>query len=165
MPVTRFQSRQSADAPASSCRRHIHPPTRRHHQIPIAPAAPPVPNFPRLRALALFGRRPPQRVDGSSCRRPKTCTEADSCSAAKKKCHSFTCLNNGNAQRRQPHRWRLSTREQRWRHGEAERLRSLETDRKRELGRLFDRDVGCKNAWCILQCWLFIKALEEKCRR
>jgi hypothetical protein len=22
-----------------------------------------VPNFPRLRALALFGRRPPQRVD------------------------------------------------------------------------------------------------------
>ena len=23
----------------------------------------PVPNFPRLRALALFGRRPPQRVD------------------------------------------------------------------------------------------------------
>jgi len=24
----------------------------------------PVPNFPRLRALALFGRRPPQRVEG-----------------------------------------------------------------------------------------------------
>jgi len=23
-----------------------------------------VPNFPRLRALALFGRRPPQRVEG-----------------------------------------------------------------------------------------------------
>jgi hypothetical protein len=23
----------------------------------------PMPNFPRLRALALFGRRPPQRVD------------------------------------------------------------------------------------------------------
>jgi hypothetical protein len=83
----------------------------------------------------------------------------------KKKRHSFTCLNNGNAQRRQPHRWRLSTREQRWRHGEAERLRSLEIDRKLELGRLFDRDVGCKNAWCILKCWLLIKALEEKCRR
>src|SRR6267154_1085606 len=28
-----------------------------------SPAAPPVPYFPRLRALALFGRRPPQRVD------------------------------------------------------------------------------------------------------
>src|SRR6266436_5411074 len=28
-----------------------------------APAAPPVPHFPRFRALALFGRRPPQRVD------------------------------------------------------------------------------------------------------
>jgi hypothetical protein len=44
----------------------------------------------------------------------------------------------------QPHRWRLGTREQRWRHGEAERLRSLEIDRKLELGRLFDRDVGCE---------------------
>src|SRR6476619_7752 len=32
-------------------------------QISIAPAAPPVPHFPRFRALALFGRRPPQRVD------------------------------------------------------------------------------------------------------
>jgi hypothetical protein len=29
----------------------------------IDPAAPPVPHFPRLRALALFGRRSPQRVD------------------------------------------------------------------------------------------------------
>jgi hypothetical protein len=64
MPVTRFQSRQSADAPAASCRRHIHPPAGRHYQIPIAPAAPPMPNFPRLRALALFGRRPPQGVEG-----------------------------------------------------------------------------------------------------
>jgi hypothetical protein len=77
MPVTRFQSRQSADAPAASCRRHIHPPAGRHYQIPIAPAAPPLPNFPRLRALALFGRRPPQGVEGSSCRRPKTCTASD----------------------------------------------------------------------------------------
>src|SRR6266849_2997345 len=31
--------------------------------ISIAPAAPPVPHFPRFRALALFGRRPPQCVD------------------------------------------------------------------------------------------------------
>src|SRR5713101_670580 len=29
-----------------------------------SPAAPPVPHFPRFRALALFGRRPPQRVEG-----------------------------------------------------------------------------------------------------
>jgi hypothetical protein len=36
----------------------------RRDQIPIAPAAPSVPNFPRLRALALFGRRPPQRMEG-----------------------------------------------------------------------------------------------------
>ena len=36
----------------------------RRHQIPIAPAAPPVPNLPRLRAFALFGRRPPQRAEG-----------------------------------------------------------------------------------------------------
>jgi len=72
MPIIRFQSRQWADPPAASCRCYIHPPAWRRYQIPIAPAAPPVPNFPRLRALALFGRRPPQRVEGSSCRRPKT---------------------------------------------------------------------------------------------
>jgi hypothetical protein len=39
-------------------RRHIHPPARRRHQIPIAPAAPPVPNFPRLRALGAFWTPP-----------------------------------------------------------------------------------------------------------
>ena len=33
---------------------------RRESQIPIALAAQPAPNFPRLRALALFGRRPPE---------------------------------------------------------------------------------------------------------
>jgi hypothetical protein len=32
-------------------------------KISIAPAAPSVPHFPRFRALALFGRRPPRRVD------------------------------------------------------------------------------------------------------
>jgi hypothetical protein len=63
-PIIRFQSRQWADPPAASCRCYIHPPARRRYQIPIAPAAPPVPNFPRLRALALFGRRPPQGVEG-----------------------------------------------------------------------------------------------------
>jgi hypothetical protein len=33
-------------------------------QFPIAPAAPPVHHRPRLRALALLGRRPHQRVEG-----------------------------------------------------------------------------------------------------
>ena len=64
MPIIRFQSRQWADPPAASCRCYINPPARRRYQIPIAPAATSVPNFPRLRALALFGRRPPQGVEG-----------------------------------------------------------------------------------------------------
>jgi len=34
------------------------------------------PPIPRFRALALFGRRPPQRVDRPSSRRPKTCAQA-----------------------------------------------------------------------------------------
>ena len=46
----------------ASCSRRAYPPARRRHQIPIAPVAPPVPNFPRLRALALFGRRPVERA-------------------------------------------------------------------------------------------------------
>jgi hypothetical protein len=36
-----------------------------------------VPNFPRFRALALFGRRPSECVERPSFRRPKTCTEGD----------------------------------------------------------------------------------------
>jgi hypothetical protein len=70
------------DPPAASCRCYIHPPTRRRHQIPIAPAAPPVPNFPRLRALALLDAGRHSAWKGSSCRRPKTCTCSDSCIAA-----------------------------------------------------------------------------------
>ena len=35
-------------------------------------AAQPVPNFPRLRALALFGRRSVERAEPPCCRRPKT---------------------------------------------------------------------------------------------
>src|SRR6266849_2699801 len=48
-------------------------------QIPIALAAPPgaPPHPPRFRALALFGRRPHERVESTSCRRPKTCTKAE----------------------------------------------------------------------------------------
>ena len=41
--------------------------TRHSNHVPRlnlhSPAAPPVPHFPQFRALALFGRRPPQRVD------------------------------------------------------------------------------------------------------
>src|SRR6516225_9520526 len=44
----------SSDQPSAALRRS---------QIPIAPAAPPVPHPPRFRALALFGRRPHQRVE------------------------------------------------------------------------------------------------------
>ena len=44
---------------ASCSRRAYHRERRRHL---IAPAAEPVPNFPRLRALALFGRRPVERA-------------------------------------------------------------------------------------------------------
>src|SRR5207247_6189683 len=43
-------------------------------EIPIAPAATSARNRPRFRALALFGRRPQQRVDRPSSRQPKTCT-------------------------------------------------------------------------------------------
>jgi hypothetical protein len=45
--------------------------------IPHSPLAPAAIRLPRFRALALFGRLPSARVDGSSCRRPKTCTELD----------------------------------------------------------------------------------------
>jgi hypothetical protein len=62
---------------AESCQSHASAqlsPHAHRPQIPIAPAALSVPNTPRFRALALFGRRPHQRVDRPSSRRPKTCT-------------------------------------------------------------------------------------------
>jgi hypothetical protein len=37
--------------------------------------------------LALLGRRPSARVDGPSCRRPRTCTNPDSCAAANQSHH------------------------------------------------------------------------------
>ena len=74
--IARFRS-QYADPPAAFCRHHFQPQVRRQHQIPIAPVAPPVLNLPRLRALALFGRRPPQRVDRPAFRQPKTSTTGD----------------------------------------------------------------------------------------
>src|ERR1700741_4799586 len=51
------------------------PPSRSAPPLnPIAPASRPVPNFPRLRALALFGRRSVERAEPPCCRRPKTST-------------------------------------------------------------------------------------------
>jgi hypothetical protein len=47
----------------ASCWRRVHHRDRHRHTIPIALAALPGATLPRLRALALFGRRPPQRVD------------------------------------------------------------------------------------------------------
>src|SRR6185503_952000 len=41
-------------------------------EIPIAPATTSVRNRPRFRALAVFGRRPQQRMDRPSSRQPKT---------------------------------------------------------------------------------------------
>src|SRR5215471_16215875 len=38
--------------------------------------APPMPYLPRLRALALFGRRSVERAEPLRCRRPKTITKA-----------------------------------------------------------------------------------------
>jgi hypothetical protein len=68
------------------CRHRAHHHRLRENQIPIALAALPAPNFPRLRALALFGRRPPQRVVRPSCRRPKTHTWLDDLVGAAEQC-------------------------------------------------------------------------------
>jgi hypothetical protein len=75
MPATLSLVTQHAGTPVSSCWRRAYHRERRQQAILIELAALPAPNFPRLRALALFGRRPPQRVVRPSCRRPKTCTE------------------------------------------------------------------------------------------
>src|ERR1700751_4218520 len=66
-------------ASRSNTRRSIHqPPVAALH----APAEMPtaffsVPHFPRLRALALFGRRSVEPAEPPSCRRPKTSTVSD----------------------------------------------------------------------------------------
>jgi hypothetical protein len=58
------RSCQNAKVVQAFCSRRVHHRDRHQHTIPIALAAlPGAPYFPRLRALALFGRRPPQRVD------------------------------------------------------------------------------------------------------
>jgi hypothetical protein len=60
MPVARSQAPWRAPIQAALCRQRAHHHGWRQDQIPIVLAAEPVPHFPRLRALALFGRRPPQ---------------------------------------------------------------------------------------------------------
>src|SRR5215469_12025847 len=66
-----------ADTQVKSYQHPAHHRARRQHIIPIALAARPVPNFPRLRALALFRRRSVEPAEPPSCRRPKTSTETD----------------------------------------------------------------------------------------
>ena len=64
MPVLRSRRRLRVHSQVPSSLRDVHHRGRRPDQIPIAPAAQPVPNFPRLRALALFGRRSTQQAVG-----------------------------------------------------------------------------------------------------
>jgi hypothetical protein len=54
---------QNAKVVEAFCSRRVHHRDRHQHTIPIALAALPGAILPRLRALALFGRRSPQRVD------------------------------------------------------------------------------------------------------
>ena len=63
MPTALSRPRVRADIEVASCWRAAHHRHRRQHKISIALAAQPVPNFPRLRALALFGRRPAQSAE------------------------------------------------------------------------------------------------------
>jgi len=59
MPIARFQAPSTPMQVAWRQLRARHH-GRRENQIPITLAAQPAPNIPRLRALALFGRRPPE---------------------------------------------------------------------------------------------------------
>src|SRR5215831_2853283 len=66
-----------ADTHVESCQHPAHHRALRQHIIPIALAAQPVPNLPRLRALALFGRRSVEPAEPPCCRRPKTITRPE----------------------------------------------------------------------------------------
>ena len=57
------RSCQNAKVVEAFCSRRVHHRDRHQHTILIALAALPGATLPRLRALALFGRRSPQRVD------------------------------------------------------------------------------------------------------
>ena len=82
-------------------------------------------NPTRFRALALFGRRPPQRVDRPSIRQPKACTRTDSCAAPKFLLDHIICEGN-----------------QGGRNFEAERLRGPEINDRLVLSRRLDREIG-----------------------
>src|SRR5881397_4423146 len=63
LPIACSRPRLRADMQLASCQGRVHHRGQRRHQIPIALAAQPAPNFPRLRALALFGRRTAERAE------------------------------------------------------------------------------------------------------
>jgi hypothetical protein len=71
--------------PVESCPHHVYHQDRRQHQIPTALAARPVPNFPRLRALALFGRRLVERAERLSLPASKNLHRFGGC-----RCYSTT---------------------------------------------------------------------------
>ena len=69
----------------------LHFPNPSPRQIPIAPAAPSVPHLPRFRALALFGRRPSERVDGLVMPASENLhMNGTSCTAANGKRHPYS---------------------------------------------------------------------------
>ena len=101
--------------------------TRSRAQIPIEPAAPrrsTSRDFVPWRFSDACRRR---AWMGSSCRRPKTCTEADSCGAADVR-SSFDHL--------------IGAGEQRRRHLKPQRLRSLEIDHQLVFGWALHRKIG-----------------------
>jgi hypothetical protein len=53
-----------------------------------------VPHPPRFRALAVFGRRPHQHVESTSCRRPKTCTSFRTPAASARREHVLPASEN-----------------------------------------------------------------------
>jgi hypothetical protein len=58
-PTPKLRPKTTTSTGSDQLHQHSH-----RRQIPIAPAALSVPNTPRFRALALFGRRLPERGDG-----------------------------------------------------------------------------------------------------
>src|SRR6516225_4804193 len=72
MPTALSSVPRYAEIHLVSCSRRAHHRERCRHATLIALVAPPVPYLPRLRALALFGRRSVERAEPLSCRRPKT---------------------------------------------------------------------------------------------
>src|SRR5437016_3891814 len=98
-------------------------------QIPIAELAarPTEAYLPRFRALALFGRRPPERVVRSSF-------------PAAENLHTTGLMHRSKKLRSFDHL--VGKREQRRRDFDAERLRGLEIDHQLEFARLYHGQVG-----------------------